>query len=183
MSPRRCTICDHPARVEADHLLRDERGDAEVARLLGDVSEDAIRRHRLHHLRSGNGETPAHSPQVQELLSECDRLAEMAADDTRGSIQLLAQRIRLLEVAARAPVQQQQAGENFVRKGSIAFIDEMVRFAQRFGLSGNFERMFAALSRIASECPRCSPLAQQALTPLEAETTTDAEQESTHVTN
>jgi len=175
MSPRRSTVA--PIAPEVNALLDRGDSDASIARLTG-RSEDAIRRYRIQ--RQARGTDSAAPSQIQELLSECDRLAEMAQDDTRGSIQLLAQRIRLLEVAARAPVQQ-QIGPGFVRVGSIEFLDEIVAFAEKFGMPCAPDRMRAALSRIAQECPHCAPIAEQALS--SANTEQETEQESTHVTN
>ena len=47
--PRRCTICDHPERVEIDAAVVAEEGYRDIARQWR-VSKDAVARHKADHL-------------------------------------------------------------------------------------------------------------------------------------
>jgi hypothetical protein len=127
-------------RAEAEALRAAGRTYAAIARALGpEISEDTVARHfhAGHDGRAALSDTAsAHPSQIQELLTECDRLSAMAADDVRGSIQLLAQRIRLLEVAARTPQAPPMGeGAGWVKiENSIPFWDAVIEVSNQLGI-------------------------------------------------
>jgi hypothetical protein len=123
---RKCTICNHGSRLEADQLLRAGRSSAEVARLLGDVTDDAVARHRKKHLDSGVGDKEPTA--ANALLEECERLSEAAAsrDDLRAQILVLREKMRVLDTQSRIP--QQSRGSDWVQIGSLAWLDSITRW-------------------------------------------------------
>ena len=81
---QRCTVCDHPARPLIDRSLVSGEADTSISAHFRELSDDAVRRHRLSHL-------PERLLQAREIaqVAEADLLLEQVRTLHRRALAIL----------------------------------------------------------------------------------------------